>query len=147
MPLVTNQQNEPVNPVLKQLIRDMERYHRQLTNANFACAELGAGYLVVLGRTYENFVAAINRTRWDDYDSIHDRLAVLDTAMQSLEEAFAAIQRTRQQANDLPAEVLESPRGKDVGFALSLAVREHEAMLERCNVARQRWEFLTKPQG
>ena len=136
--LVAEDQNAPLNPVLKQLIRDMELYHRQFVRVNFACSELDAGYLVVLGRQYENFTAAIDRTRWDDVDGDQHRLAELDAACKELDSAHAAILVNKKKLEDLPADVLESPRAKDVIFALAMTERVHAAIVECCQAARSR---------
>jgi hypothetical protein len=142
---VTEEQNLPVHPLLKQLVRDMERYLREFHKTNSACAELGAGYLVVLGRSYENFTAAINRARWDDEESVQERLDVLNAATTELDKAYLAVQSTKRQADVLvlrypPAsqQVLQSPRAKEVLFALSLLHREHAVLSERCLLARTR---------
>jgi hypothetical protein len=136
--LVAEGQKTPLNPVLQQLICDMETYHREFVRVNFACSELGAGYLVVLGREYENFTAAINRTRWDDVDGIQQRLAQLEVAGKELDSAHTAILLNKKKLEELPADVLESPRAKDIIFALSMTERVHAAIVERCQAARSR---------
>jgi hypothetical protein len=120
------------HPLVKQLTRDIEDYHQKFVALSAALSENGNGHLIVLGgRDYENFVAALNNVRWDDDESQARRRALISPAAQAVTDAYVQMKATVEKIQHLPEHARETYRAKLQRCAVSIADREHAKIMAR----------------
>lgn len=141
--LVDSAEHEGVHPALKDLRRSLEVYHRQFMALHHVCHDLGARRLHIGGREYETFLAALNNGRFDQPESIHERIAELDPAVQALEQAMTEVRTQCQRVVNLPEHKWKTPHGQYLPYAASRTEVLHEQILATVQVARDRWAFVT----